>query len=610
MLDLIIYYGIITLASLIAVDYNFLFKLMLLDNFFLALQFVKTYINRNLTESQIVTDSNKLYIGSALDRYIYYAILYGGYNILCTFFWISESYLLYYLGMLTIIPTVLNKILESKLFQLIKDKKELLIKMMISKTFTTIIKFYSKIYLDRDLNIKHSEILILLKDYKDTVSYFTDVLKNLFIMVILSYIKNYSQPLYYGIIKYIYNYKTGELLVSYNTMSAKHHLINIIDNKQWRELTKPNTYKALLYLYQINDNKTDTLKKFINSFNFSLIKMFTLWTICSLINCIYLVPLGSILLILFGKYVRKEINNNLTNDLIMIGVSAIMSYFYPSYAVISAMCQFGSKIFLNGFTFAILRITHKFLRKKISEIINNNRELVMSYIITIIYSIILKYVAIGNSYIIICLNIMANALMSIETKKQMITGIVISSSYLSQYNIFHILFNSLTLYIITGVIDRSNMYTFQDTFRLLIDNLSEIINNLISIIVNMLRYIYGHYNTIRQIIRDKIKNVLFRMIDTKKDKKTKLIFDLMDTDKFPSISLTKSELFGKNMNINNIKVDDSVIEDSVSLDDKLFDQPEDIFINGISIEEKSNCEIHERKKTGSYEIIDNYYDTM
>ena len=41
------------------------------------------------------------------------------------------------------------------------------------------------------------------------------------------------------------------------------------DDKKWNELTKPNTYKAMFYLYQTNNDKSDMLKKIVNDFNFS-----------------------------------------------------------------------------------------------------------------------------------------------------------------------------------------------------------------------------------------------------------------------------------------------------------------------------------------------------
>ena len=607
MLDLLINYGIITFASFISFEYNFLLKLITLDGLFTAIRFLRMFINKNLTESQVVTQSNSLYCGSWLDRCIYYISLYGIYKILCTFFWISDSYLLYYISMLTIMPVVINKILESKLFQLIREKKELLIKMVISKIFTAIIKFYSKMYLDRDINIKHSEILILLKDYKDTVTYFVDVLKNLFIILILSYVKNYLPALYYGIIKYAYNYKTGDLLASYNNTTAKDYLIDIIDNKKWGELTKPNTYKAILHLYQINDEKSDVFKKIVNDFNFSLIKMFTLWTLCSLLDCIYLVPFGSLMFILFRKYFRNETNDKIPSELFVILLGIIMSYLYPSYMIISAICQFGSKILFNKLTFVMLKVGYKFFRKALEKIINNNNELIVSYIVTILYSLILKHLTIQEGYIMVCINMLANVMMNIEIKKQVIIGIVISTSYISHYNLLHVLFNSLVLYIVNGMIDRSNMYTFQDTLKLLIDNLSLILNNIIDIILMMLHYIYDHYMIVRHYIRDRVKTTIFSMPILKKNKQNKLIFDLMDTERFPSISLENSEALIKNKN--NIKKEIIDIEESVSFDDKIFDQSEDIFINGISIDEKDVDEyvVYERKSRDDYVIINDYF---
>jgi hypothetical protein len=448
MISSIIYSCVITIAGFVMREQDFLMNLITLDGLFSAIHFLMTFINGNLTDSQIVTIVNSLYLHSILDRYIYYTMIYCLYNILCTFFWLPYNsyiaYLLSYLGLITIIPSIINKILTFEMFQSVRKKKELLIKIIISKIFTAIIKIYTKVYLDKNVEIKHSEILILLKDYRDSVNYFFDVLKNLLIMFGLSYVKNYSAPLYYNIIKYIYNYKTGDLLASYNTDTAKGYLLHIVDNRKWDDLAKPNTYKAMMHLYQNNNEKSDIFKKAFHDFNFSLIKMFTVWTIASLVNFIYLAPIIS-----FGFLVYKY-NQDYMKKLSVLSLATLVSYLYPSYLIVSAICHYGEQIIFNKLSHIMLKMFVKYLRKKSLMIFNKNRNLMISYFTIICHVILLQYLAIQNSYVFIGLNMVANILMSIEIKKQMIFIVVMISTCISDYNIFHVLFNSLIMYILTG----------------------------------------------------------------------------------------------------------------------------------------------------------------
>jgi hypothetical protein len=514
------------------------------------------------------------------------------------------------MGLITIVPFIINKILTSKLFDIIRESKEMFVKVIISKIFTIIIKFYSKLYLNKDVAIKYTEILCLLKDYRDTVNYFIDILKNLLFIFLLLYIKNYSASLYYGMIKYIYNYKTGDLLASYNADSAKHYLIDIIDNRKWYELTKPNAYKAILYLYQINNEKSDIIKNIVTQFNFSLVKMFTVWTISSLFGIAYIIPILSFGMLLFKKIMNRIDNDKFYKELLVILLSGSLSLMYDNYMIISFLSHFGTQFIFNNVTFIMIKVMYKKLKKIINMIVNNNVDLTMSYIFTIIYTIILKHIAVKDTYFLIGLNILFNIMISIEIKKQIIFAIILLSTYISNYNILHVIFNTLILYIIFGCIDRGIMYTFQDTIKMLLDSTNVIVKNILQNGYMLFSFLYDYYSIVRHFIRNILRDIFVKCIYGKNSEK-KIIFDLMDTEKFPSIStfLNKNT---DNQNIKVVKLERSTNSnnDSVSFDDKVFDQPIDDFINEISVDD--NYEIQKKlnviKKVDCYEIINNYLD--
>lgn len=550
-----------SISGFILNSYNLLFTLITLDSIFSAINFLRIFVNSNLTESQIVISSNQLYTSSTIDRYIYYFLTYVTYKTVCTFFWVNECNALYSTCIISTIPLILNKLSNSILFFKIMKVKELLVKIIISKIFATIIKAFSKFYLERDINVKHTEILILLDDYTKTIGYFIITLKNIIIIIGLSYVKNYSAPMYYSIIKYIYNYKTGELLKSYNIESAKHYLISKLENREWNELTKPNTYRAMLYLCQTNNDKSDCLRQIVNEFNYSMIKMFTVWTIAGLFESVYTVPFISLCLLLYKK------TECMIHQLFIITLATIISYVFPNYLIISVICQFGANIMFNKLTFIMAKIAFKKIKRLIYKIILNNSSFLMSYIASICYALILRHIESSYCYVFIALNVITNICINGNVKKQLIFVVIISSTYASNYDVLHISFNSIVIYVTFGLLNVT----------------SNAINSLIfyakyykwlayKYICDMINYLYQCWISLYVAVTSKLSNNKY------------------SNSKQLSLKLNNNAITGKNM---------------VTLDDDVFNRNDNDFINDISID-SSMYEI-EKYKDNVY-LISDYFN--
>lgn len=538
-------------------NYNLLFKMITLDSLFSAIHFMGRFIDKKLSESQIVNETNSLYQGTLLDRYIYYSMIYLLYKVSFYFFWLNDSFVYHYIGLFTIVPIIINKILQSRSFEIMRQKKEIFIKTILAKILVSLIKFCSHTYLNKDANIKYTEIMEILKDYRETVNYFLTVLKSLLVILGLGYVKNYAPSLYYGIIKYIYNYKTGDLITSYNDEGAKHLLSDIIDNKRWNELTKPNTFKAIVHLYQMNTTEIDYFGKFITDFNFTLIKMFSIWTISSLLANIHVASIMAFCFLLYKRYVRQSLNDNLIGESCLIIISSILGHFYENYQLVSFINQFGPKILFNNITYIIIKILIKNTKELIEEVFKNNKETTFSFIMVNSYIIFLKFIN-TNSYILVGLNLLTNILMGVETKKQILFAIILASSYRSDFQFIHVLFNSITLYFVFGLFDFWSTYTIQDLFKIFLD-----------FCYLKSKFGYSEIYSYWQIIYGKFSS---------KKKNNTLIFELLDTKKYPSVSQMGQEINGFNA---------SSIRDSVSVDDPIFDLPEDGFMNEISVDDQS-----------------------
>lgn len=429
MMDVLLCGSILFIDYVVAPNLNYFVKILAIDSVYNAINFVKIYFNeKNLTNSQIVLKSNLLYDGSLTDRYIYYALTYCLYNTICTFFWLTDVWILYYVYMISVMPCVINKIFKSNFFNIIREKKEMFVKCVIAKILTAIIKFFSKMYLRKNISyIKYTEILQLLVDYRQTVGYFGGVVKNLLIILILSHVKTYSPRMYYDIIKYIYNYTTGDLLSSFNSDSAKMHLINIINNKEWSEFTKPNTIGAMVYVYQTSTGDVDIFKLIMDEINFGVIKMFSVWTLASLVDNIYCVPLISLMLLLH--------NYDLKSIIVTLCVIPLC-YVYESYMVMSMLCQFGPRIIFNRISYKVAKEVHQ-----VMKLCDVGKLKLMLW--NALYIGLLKYVDVRA--------VILNTAFGFIVYDNLENCFIVGSTMLSDFNLVHVMFNTVIVSLMAGV---------------------------------------------------------------------------------------------------------------------------------------------------------------
>lgn len=593
MLESAIYIGSIILSEIfLRYECNLILKMITYDSLFGTINTLKNFINHNLTESQIIQKSYSLYNNSLLDRMIFYGICQTIYCLIKNFLWADKLYILYYGFLITIIPTLINKIINNKVFKYIRKKKEFCIKLLIAKLLSVLMTVYSKIYLERDVHINDNEFMNILKDYKETLDYFLEVVKNCVAILGLAYVKKYSVRMYYTIIKYIYNYKTGEFLETYNKDSAKKYLINIIDNKRWIDLKKPNTYKAMIYLYQNNYDDTDIFNKIIKEINFLMIKMFTVWSLASIFSNIYIIPIISLAMAILRKFYNKINWIKLLYEGIVILITVPVSYYYPSYFLSSFVCQYGSLIIFNKGSYFLIESLSKKSIELSTYIFENNHDLTLSYIVTACCLGILGLMKINNMYLIMGLNLIMNISTNSEFRKQLSLGLLIVSTYLSNYNILHIIHNCLVLYLVTGIIDNITFLQLKDTIQNWIEKNVNLQN-----IIRIFNEIHLNYRQAKDMMISFIMQIIYYFIRKKnnQERRIQLVFDLMDTEKFPSMTLSK---------------EDKLMDDSVSLDDEIFNQPDDIFLKEISVDDNNDSYniIKTIKDKNNLSIIDNFFN--
>lgn len=425
-------------------------QMLTIDSVFNAIHFLKEFVDNNLDENMVVRRSKLLYKYSVLDRYIYYLTCFLSYTTLCNFFWISYNVLSYVSLFIFTFPLFLNKMMNCVIFHRIIKGKEDIIKFIITKQMAFLIKTMSKNYLQKDVDINHVELLPLFDNYDKTMDYMLDIIKNSLIIFLTSYIKQYSSKLSYKLMKYAYNYKTGDILKSFNEKTARNDLLDIIENKKWKLLLDPNVFRASLYLYQINNKDPDVLKKLINIFNYKLGKFFTIWTISSFFNNMLIVPIASLFMLCYRK--KINISNNIENiqRIIITSLSTLIGIHFNNYMLASFLCQFGYNILCNKIVHTIYKqLMNKFLKKSYELNYRNSKYIVPIIIISLV-TIIFGYNINRYNILIVLVNIVGDIAMGLYYEKSIAQIFLLLFCYSSGYNVVHIIHNSIIYYIIIG----------------------------------------------------------------------------------------------------------------------------------------------------------------
>jgi len=582
------------------VDYSLIIKIISIDGLFNTIHFLKTYLNKNMTDSQIVKESYSLYNNSSLDRYIYYFIIYIVSKIINNIFWINDISIYHLIYEILIIPNILNKIINSEQFKLIKNKKEEIIKKIISKQFALGINYIAKTYLEKEVKVKYKDILPLLNNYQEGLEYILEAFKNSMIMLLLDYLKSYSPKFYYKISKYIYNYKTGENLIPINTESSKQLLLDIIDNKQWIDIIKPNSCRSILFLYKINSNNTDFIKFTIDVLNYKLIKMCACWTIASFFSITIISPIVSILLLLYKNENIIKRRQELLNRLSVFIISIIIALNSNNYPLISFISEFGHGILYNKLSMSVYKMIKKKIIKQIEYIYYNNEISIIPLIGYIIYITIIKNITSYNITKYLIPNLVLIILNTINKKQMYLLISLIITGIFSNYDIIHLTIISIIYYFIISFMDLT-----------ITNKISQI-----NIICNeMLLFIKNEIN--KQSIKD-IRNINFEKINQIKERinnKIVVIWYYYIINRINKINnIVSKEDYLNNQEIVKIYNENSSNSSKIIdkyIDDEIFKLPLDNFIDEISINDDLSSNIYlnstenlvKRKKI---EIIDNY----
>jgi len=461
-----IFYLIAIIISIITPDYNLLLKLITLDSIYSSFDFIKSYYDKDISESQIIINNSKLYLNSFFDRLIYYALNYLFYLTVCLFLWQDDLYPIYYLLLTFTMPPVLNYILDTPPFISVFKIKEKTILTLISKQLTNVINNVSDMYIcdnhDNKNNIKrltHKELKPLLNDYKQTINYTSEIIKNIITVLMMTYMKRNYANTYYRMTKYLYSYKTGEVIQSYNIPSAKTTVINIISNRNWGEFLKPDIYNAILQLYEnsLYDDKNNIVNIFVKNSKFKILKMFSIWTLSVICNDLIYIPILNIVLLLYRLDSTISV---ILLKILFLFIGYLISYNTNSYLITSLSTSFLYDLITSGFIKNICVSIYNKIQKNIIKIYNYNQKYFINiFLYNFLVGIIFYFI--GNIYLSSIFLI--KSILEINIRRDIMLVILLSSMYLSEFNLIHYLVNFVILsisynYIYDNLLKYKNKY--------------------------------------------------------------------------------------------------------------------------------------------------------
>ena len=297
---------------------------------------------------EIVEKYNTLYRLSTLDRYVFYLLIYFGYNTINYFY--EENRYTYLLILPIVLPSIQNSLLSisfiSKRVDNYLEHKDIFIKYSMSKVS---VHFVQQLHPQIE-KIQNYHIFIIYKTL--SIDFVWKIINNCLFIALLNILRSYdSTYYYYKGIKMAYYYNVGYL---YNIIPLGDaiYLANIIiKEKRWRELEKLEVVNAFFTLVV---NKYEIFSSFSGSFwinsQMILFQLFSLYSIVSVLKLITIYLSGvwvCALLIAVAVYLAKLNVKNI--------ITSILVYFLIIFNI-------------NDLIITLVIITHKILYYWLEEI--------------------------------------------------------------------------------------------------------------------------------------------------------------------------------------------------------------------------------------------------
>lgn len=422
-----------------------------IDSIYSAFYFVNIFVMQDISKKELITNLDELYIIKIMNRYMYYLLLQLIYFIICKILWQEKIVILFYSILITTCPEIMNYIMTkylSNVIKIIENEKIKFMRYILCKQIANVINTLSILCIDKDPELNYSELLFLLDEYNKVYDNMIIFIKNFLIVSFIHYSKKNTKKVYGNMLTYLYTYQTGNTIEKIDFRTAKRKFVDLVEERAWKKFLNTDILQSIIYMYSQQDNtQVNYIELYLTKFNYMLVKMFTIWTIGTWINTIYLIPLLSSFFLIYKKTIKIIIEQKLMY-LFRFGV-LMVSFVVKDFFIISFMSEFGYILLVNKVVYTtIVYVYEKTL--KITNICldyNKNNDFLFTLFIYI-------YVLKGIHYYYYPLNqihyFVSYSLLILYYRnkyKTFINTLFIILGYISDYDIIHISFILMIFYL-------------------------------------------------------------------------------------------------------------------------------------------------------------------
>jgi hypothetical protein len=329
-----------------------------IDGIYSGLYFLYKYFNKDLTENQIISSVNDIYIIDTITRYEYYFILNLVYYLTNIILFFKQIYLYYIFYILILPPTInyLYSITENGkiFFNFLIIKRNIFFKKFFSKQISKFIENNCFITGSPSLVVSYHKIMPLWEHIDNLSEVLTSMIKNILIITIINHLKINMNNISYNFVKKIYNYKSGEdVSTQLKLVEAQTNIRLMIINNDWKSITSAKITNSLKTIYINYDSQNISI---IKKLEFRLILFFSYWSIGNFISLYFITLIHAIIEI----YRYKSLTPNY-NKVINCVLSLFITIYYNNSILTGFITAFGYPLIINNLSISFF---NNLLKKK------------------------------------------------------------------------------------------------------------------------------------------------------------------------------------------------------------------------------------------------------
>jgi hypothetical protein len=452
-IEYLIYLGVPLLVYYFSNQRSLFFSILTVDSMLSAINFIRSFLFRGLSDAKIVYDSNCVYEVPNLRRYIYYLAIVLIYNLMCNLLWTDKLGLLKFILFITVSPPILKIMTDRFLrpfFQHIEYEQRRLVKNIICQQLANFINFFAFNYLQETTAIKSKDFTKVFIGYDKAVDTSLNLLKNIVITSVIRFSKSKITKNQFKIIKTIYKFKTGNSIGNFSTDNPEEIVRTVLQHHQWNRLLDHDVCNAIIKIYQQQDDNFNIWTIITEQLHYKILALCSVSTIASFGNRYYLIFIFNLLIrwLRKGKNIITDSENIIKIIIVIIGT--FIGYYFNSFLLGSFCAEFGYILGVNKVT---ISVKNQFLSRchKIVKILHHDNKYTIFLLFTMIYLYFVGFFESYNFYLSV-VNVVYLCFNLDDDIKKIMVGFLTFTCLFSYFHYLHLIHNTYICYLIYNII--------------------------------------------------------------------------------------------------------------------------------------------------------------